>query len=118
MRAELRRVHSPDVPDLASWRPEGEAFGVLLQLMVGPRDSPGEESFDVLVCSPLHLEERARREGPVWVRHTLVVETWAWPAVLEQLERRVTSATGDTWEEVAGSLGRWGRWEFEDYRAQ
>lgn len=31
------------------------------------------------------------------------------------LTRRIESASGDTWQEVAEKVARLGRWEFEDY---
>lgn len=116
VRAELRRVHSPDVVDLVRWQPDGPVFAVLLQLMVGPAGGPGEESFDVLVRSVEHARAQVGQDGALWTQHTLLVEEWAWPALLERLRRRVSAASGPSWEDVARRLAAWTRWELEDYR--
>jgi hypothetical protein len=112
MRARLRGVHSPDVDDLAAYRPSSDGFAVLMQLLVGPDDGSGEESFDVLVCSPRWLQQQP---APVIGRHHLVVSHFDLGAIEEFLRRQVESCAGETWSEVASKVGRIGRWEFEDY---
>jgi hypothetical protein len=58
MRAVLRHLLlSPD-PRTLPGDPAEFAFGV--QLLVGPADGPGEESFDLTVCSPEWLAGRCR----------------------------------------------------------
>lgn len=63
MRAVLRSAHSADV-DLATYVPADPADdGVWVRLIVGPAGGPGEESFDVLVCTPLWLRRVVRVQG-------------------------------------------------------
>jgi hypothetical protein len=63
VRAMLRDlILSPD-PRTLPGDPAGFVFGV--QLLVGPADGPGEESFELTVCSPEWLAERCRSEEPV-----------------------------------------------------
>jgi hypothetical protein len=53
VRAEVRRFHSPDIADLAAYAPpDPTSFAFLLQVMAGPKQGEGEESFDVEVCTP------------------------------------------------------------------
>lgn len=53
VKAILKGVVSPDVPDLAGYVPaEPENFGFLLQLLIGLEDDAGFESFGVMVCTP------------------------------------------------------------------
>jgi hypothetical protein len=116
MRAELRRLHSPDVDDLATWTPPGDGWAILVQVLAGPAGGPGEESFDLTLCTPAWLAERAARDGVVDGRHHLVVAGYDHGRLLAYLRRRVAACEGDDWDEVGAKLGRLGRWEFEDYR--
>jgi hypothetical protein len=115
MRAELRRIHSPDVADLRSWSPPAEEFAVLIQLVVGPSGEPGEESFDVTLCTASWLARRAGSDGVIDARHHVVMESYDYDRVEQYFTRRVSACEGATWREVAAKVGRIGRWEFEDY---
>ena len=69
MKASVRTFHSPDV-DLVTHRPGDPGdVGVLIQILAGPSGGPGEESFDVLVCTPRWLDRRLRDVGPIVGRH-------------------------------------------------
>lgn len=117
MKAAVKRFHSPDA-DLESYTPtDAGDVGVLVQIMAGPADRPGEESFDVVVCTPRWLAGRADADGPIIGRHHLVVEAWDWPRIRAFLTDEVETHEAPTWQELAGLIGRVGRWEFEDYRA-
>ena len=61
MRAQLKRLHSPDVWDLKSFKPDGP-FSILVEAMAGPVDAPGEESFDIIVCTYDWLPTTSQRE--------------------------------------------------------
>jgi hypothetical protein len=93
-----------------------ENVGILVQMMVGPSDGPGEESFDVVVCTTRWLDSRLEEEGVIWGRHHLIVSFFDLSDVLGLLRRRVESESADTWDELAHRLARVGQWEFEDYR--
>jgi hypothetical protein len=107
---------SLDVDDLDGWAPEGESWVLGLRLLAGPDDGPGEESFDITVCSLDWLTERVRRDGVVDGRHHLIVEWYDWPILRAYVERYVQQCEGATWREVAEKLARLGYWEFEDYK--
>ena len=116
MKPAIRRFHSPDVSDLASYEPKDPtAFGVLVQILVGPRDEVGEESFDVVVCSPKWLEAQLEAGEVRSVRHHLMTLQYDWPEIEGAMRKLVDECEAETWAEVALKLGRLGRWEFEDY---
>lgn len=116
MRAELRDLFASDADDLATWRPPGDAFAVTLRLVVGPDDGPGEETFDVTVCSPDWLAEQVTRTPVLDARHHVVVAAFDWATIRRYVEDRVVRCSGDSWGEVAQQLSRLASWEFEDYR--
>lgn len=114
MRAVIRRFHSPDLHDLDRDVPaDPRRFAILVQVMVGPDDGPGEESFDVTVCTPQWVSDEAARRGVVHLRDHVVVDRWDWPVIRARLTAIFGQATGDDWDGIATGLSRWGRWEFE-----
>lgn len=119
MRAVIRRLHSPDVHDLDAWTPDdGACFGLLVQVLVGPRDGEGEESFDFTVCSPEWLAQEHGKDAAVLGRHHLLLFDYDIKKVRKAIESVVNSAEGSDWREVASQIARHGKWEFEDYRCE
>jgi len=117
VRPVLKRLHSPDVHDLHSYSPpDPGCFCVLLQAMFGPEGSEGEESFDILVCTPTWLSAEVEREGPIIGRHYLIVGTFDLRQIRSVLERFAGRCVSQTWDEAAVKLSRLGHWEFEDYQ--
>jgi hypothetical protein len=116
MRATIRRLHSPDIDDLVRYRPtEPDCFGFLLQILAGPENSPGEESFDVLVCSPRWIAETHSPDDIIEGRHLLILLEYDFDRLERFLHMRIAEASGESWEDVAEKLSRFGRWEFENY---
>lgn len=103
---EPGRYVSPDPLDDSLW----------LRMLVGPSDGPGEESFDVLVCTPTWLARTVAEHGPQVGRHRLVVGTLDLPAAETFLRRQIERLEAATWNELAAKVARLGYWEFEDYR--
>lgn len=116
MKAELKRVHSPDIPDLSSHCfDNGESFCFLLQALVGPEGGNGEESFDIEICTPKWLLENHGKHDVVFGRHRLIVFEYSYNLIINTIEKFIDSCSGNSWEEVAEKIGRLGKWEFEDY---
>jgi hypothetical protein len=83
--------------------------------MFGPDGGEGEESFDVLVCTPTWLAREVERMGLVDGRHHLIVHEFNLERIRSFLVAYASTCAGETWQEVAAKLSRLGKWEFEDY---
>ena len=118
MRAVLKRLDLE--PDPSTLGADPAEFSLLARMIVGPADTPGEESFDVTVCSPEWLTQACRRVGGIYnPRHHLVVnvDDFDKRALEWWLAARVQEVEPQSWPEIGERLGRLGHWEFEDYQA-
>ena len=115
MRAEIRDIYSSDVDNLSEWAPTSDEFAVAIRLQIGPVGGPGEESFDLTVCSVAWLHRQTALTPVFDARHHLVVREFSWVTIRGYIEARVAACVGDTWNDVAQRLSRFAYWEFEDY---
>lgn len=113
MRAELKRMHSPDVENLMSYQPQG-SFGILVQLMIGPEATPGEEAFDTIVCSPDWLAEHAKQPDLVG-DHQIVMDRYDYQDLQNRVQNFCRTLEENDWQKLAAKLSAIGRWEFTDY---
>jgi hypothetical protein len=115
--AELRWLHSPDVEDLEQFMPaDPEVFGILVQAMVGPHGAAGSESFDFIVCTPGWLATENFELGYRFGRHHLFLKRYDYSVLWQAIEKLCNTTSGSDWTTAAERLGRYGHWEFEDYR--
>lgn len=116
MKAELKRLHSPDVKNLKSFRPENEDnFGILLQIMVGIKGKEGEESFDTLLCTPKWLAKQCDKSIIINGLHHLFVFKYDFNEVFNYLSNIIDTVEVSKWEDIAEKLRFLGKWEFENY---
>lgn len=117
MKAELKRLHSPDANDLSKFAPsDPRHFGLFVQVMAGPAGQTGEESFDLIVCTPAWLCEKLESSGPIIGLHHVIVAEFHYRELELFIRSYCERCVGLTWQEVALQVGRLGRWEFEDYQ--
>jgi len=115
MHAEIKYIHSPDIEDISTYQPEDTGcFSFLLQVMVGPNNQEGEESFDIEVVTPKWLLKKYDEDEILIGRHRLIVFKYDWDRIMRTINRHCESCNGETWSEIAEKVGRLGRWEFED----
>ena len=117
MKAKLKYIHSPDIPDLPAFVPQNQdSFSILLQLMVSPFDGEGEESFDLILCTPKWLMENHKISDIIIGRHYLIVFEYNYPGIYNKLKRIIENIDEKNWDEIGLKIGRIGKWEFEDYQ--
>lgn len=117
MKAQIKYLHSPDVYDLASHQPEDkDNFSFLLQVMVGLEHTEGEESFDIIVCTPKWLMDKHSRQDVIFGLHRIIVFEYDYERLLTTLRTYIESLDEDNWIELGEKIGRIGKWEFQDYR--
>jgi len=118
IRPTLKRLHSPDISNLETHHPEDEeSFGFLIQAMFGPEGAQGEESFDMVVCTPKWFEKQILDDSALSGRHHLFVKRYDIEIIRAFLIQYARTCAGETWQQVAEMLSRISKWEFEDYRS-
>ncbi len=116
MRPALRRLHSPDIRDLKTYAPEeDDKFGFLLQVLVGPANGEGEESSDVVGCTPRWLSEKYKDSDILLGLHKLIVFKYDYVRLHAFIEKFLPSCSGISWTKIARKVDRLGHWEFEGY---
>src|SRR5437868_1154310 len=105
MRVKLKDLCSPDIPDLKNWSANETQFGFLLDAMIGPSDSDGEETFSLTVCTVgwFHVHQMkgsAIRSGV----HTLFVTDYDYRTLWTFIERAVNRVEADSWRGLAEKL--------------
>jgi hypothetical protein len=117
MKAEIKSIYSFDIDDLEGYRPPNEeSFSFHLRIIAGPQSEPGEESFDLKVCTPKWLLENHGKDEVIIGRHYLIVMEYNYQRILKRITDYCSRCEGSNWREVAEKVGRLGLWEFEDYK--
>lgn len=117
MKARVRSLFSTDIdsPLSAYVPPDSGHFALLVRAMVGPDEGPGEESFDILVCTPSWIAQLCEERGFIIGRHHLVVNRYDWRYIEATLKSLIENSSGDSWSQVASKLAQLGHWEFDEY---
>lgn len=117
MRAELRKLHSPDA-NLVNFDPDkNEDFAILVQAMIGSEGADGEEAFGFVVCTPKWLDRQCKEAGrPIFAIHHIIVDHFNYEELVLLISDLCKSTEGKDWSEIGKKLDRYGQWEFSDYR--
>ncbi|MEV6767947.1 Imm8 family immunity protein [Nocardia sp. NPDC051030] len=114
MKAELKAVDSPDTVLHPGAQQNRDVIAI--RFLAGPQGMAGEESFDLLVCTPQWIADQVNLTGLLVGRHKIIVNRIDLDTVTQYLRGYIAGLDEPTWPELAAKLGRIGMWEFEDYR--
>ena len=117
VRATVTNLFSVDIPvPLTEYKPEDPGnFSLLVRALVGPYPGEGEESFDIVVCTPAWIDSACEKHGFVVGLHHVVVSGYEWAFIEQTLIKLIETCSGSSWNEVARKLAKIGQWEFDSY---
>ena len=98
-------------PNPATLSADPARFEVLVQLPIGPADGPGEESFQVTVCTPEWLATKFREtDGICDPQHHLTVnlDVFDKSKLRQWFESLVAKVEAPDWAGVGEDLSRFG----------
>jgi hypothetical protein len=114
MKAELKHIYSPDIPDLLNFTPDDEdVFGFILGLLVGPNNDNSSELFTATVCTPSWLYSHYNEDEIVWGRHHIFMHRYDYEGLVARIKKYLQTCNGENWSEVAKKVGNIALWEFE-----
>lgn len=116
MRCEIKQLINDQIDDLKVHVPElVDDFSLVVRMIVGEVGGIGEESFDLVVCTPKWLERKLRQTGPLFGYHHLLVEYYDYDAIRVAIDRFVGNVEAENWQGIAAKLRLIGSWEFDEY---
>jgi len=118
MRAILKEFYSLDIDmPLVEFYPEKHNnFGFWARMIIGEKEIGGEESFDILICTPKWLLNNHAKNEIIFGKHHLIVFEYNYHNIYKKLKYTVENTEGNDWNEIGLKLGAIANWEFEDYR--
>ncbi len=117
IKAELQYLHSPDVYDLSTFTPpDPDNFCILVQAAIRTQNGKGENIFDFLVCTPQWLQNKLIKDNYTFGRHYLFLPAYDYELLQQVIVELCNRFSESDWQAVAEKIGRFGKWEFEDYR--
>jgi len=104
---EILNIHSRDL-DPPAMPPDPFDCEIHFQIVVGPKDEPGEESFSFVVITPARL---AHDPEPSWGRGKMILPAFDWTATIQGIAQLLAECARPTWNEAVQELSRSMIWE-------
>lgn len=115
LRPELRSLFGQSGENLSELTPIRGCFCHTLRAEIGVAGQRGADAFEFDVCSPEWLETELESYPIIPGGPRLFMLRFDPDAVEAYVRKRLLHANGEDWATVANKVGRWARWEFEDY---
>ncbi len=111
----IKGYSSPDI-DFGTHSPfVKEDFGFLLQIFVGVEDEPGEECFDVFICTPKWIEQNYAKQTILIGLHTIIVQEYNYERIIKAIEE-LFCIKGETWDNISCDLSYYGLSDIDNKR--
>jgi len=119
MNIELKQLRSLELEgSLINYWPEDPLnFGCWGRAMVGPSEQNGAESFDILVCTPIWLQNELIINKILSGKGTIIVSEYNYDELITYLKMQIASCDYKDWSEAALKLSRIDFWEYENYQS-
>lgn len=93
-----------------------ESAMLAMTIGIGERGKEGRDNFQIVVCTPAWIAEKAKESNGLWPRGMLVVPTIEPEHVRAAVQALVSQfRQSKSWVQFAERLNRYLLWEFEDY---
>ncbi len=118
MRAELRGFDSIDAPDgINAFAPSDLGnFQLVVAATIGTAGDQGGHLFYFSVVGADWFSRNVPGKGFRWGKGHLILDAWDADVVRRAISDLCQHTSGESWEEIARKLARYGDWEFEDYQ--
>jgi hypothetical protein len=115
MKPQLRKIEAyaaGDIVNLENFHPEDpEDVDVELVAHIGHEGSQGADMFHFRVVTPKALTRPIWAKRFLWGRGVLIVESYDYKLVTLLVSALCDRIEGESWEQVAESLGHYVNWE-------
>jgi len=116
MKAKFDGIYSIDLPGGPPELPSDPSnCWVVIQADIGHEGGEGADIFTFYVCTISALEDQLKVKGCELGRHLIILERFDWELVEKAICDICANASGETWEDIAHFIARYGSWEYEDY---
>jgi len=100
--------------ELEEFKPEDPSnFEIDLEIFVGFEASPGEERFDLTVCTPHWILELLKEDDPMMGHGIIIVSNYSYPQIVEYIKSYVKMCVGSNIDDAMRRVGLLGEWESE-----
>jgi len=118
MDIELKGLSSLELEDslINYWPADPVNFSCWVRAMIGPKDQDGAEAFDMLVCTPIWLQQELASNKALSGKGMIIVKVYDYDEILSYLEKKIITCNDRDWSKAAIKLSRFSFWEYEDYQ--
>ncbi len=116
MKSELKGLYSIDLPNGKPQLPKDPSnCWIIVQAEIGTTDNIESDVFTFYVCTLKKLTQIVSKNKFQKGLHLLIVEAFDWVLIENIINNICNKTMGNTWEEIAQQINKFGAWEFDDY---